>query len=188
MPDKRATLAAIDGTSSGWRARIRNTSGSGLPGIRDVSICPRKRRRKSAQPFSFGTYSPDATRASAAMARRNAATCAFEASFETAADIVIWSSNCPPKPASAARINKNVPRRTMVIATVPIAVACIPALRVKLRNTSPRKNLTLPQSKVIIASLFVGRNAPFLEPHDAATHPVDDGLVVGCDHDRGSFE
>jgi len=35
----------------------------------------------------------------------------------------------------------------MVTATVPIAVNCMPALRVKLVKTSPRKKRSLPQSR-----------------------------------------
>ena len=69
----------------------------------------------------------------------------------------------------------------MVMATVPIAVACMPALRVKLRNTSPRKNLTLPQSKIVIAPFFVGDDPAVFETHDAAAHAIDDGLVVSGD-------
>ena len=60
----------------------------------------------------------------------------------------------------------------------------MPALRVKLRNTSPRKNLTLPESKVVIASLFVGSDSAVFQAHDAAAHAVDDGLIVGRDDDR----
>ena len=70
------------------------------------------------------------------------------------------------------------------MATVPIAVTCMPALREKLRSTSPRKNLTLPQSKIVVASLFVGSDAAVLQAHDAPAHAVDDGLIVRCDDAR----
>ena len=40
-------------------------------------------------------------------------------------------------------------------ATVPIAVICIAAFRVKFASTSPRKNCTLPQSTEVKASLVV---------------------------------
>src|SRR5580693_2853664 len=76
----------------------------------------------------------------------------------------------------------------MVIATVPMAVICMPALREKLRNTSPRKNLTLPESKIVVASLFVGCNAAVFEADDASTHSIDDGLIVRCDDHGRPFE
>ena len=75
-----------------------------------------------------------------------------------------------------------------MIATVPIAVACMPALRVKLRNTSPRKNLTLPQSKIVITPFLVGDDSAVFQADDAAAHAVDDGLVVGGDDDRRALE
>src|SRR5579872_2876242 len=76
----------------------------------------------------------------------------------------------------------------MVMATVPIAVACMLALRVKLRNTSPRKNLTLPQSKIVIAPFFVGHDAAVFQADDAPAHAIDDGLVVRGDDDGRALE
>src|SRR5579863_9260371 len=76
----------------------------------------------------------------------------------------------------------------MVMATVPMAVACIPALRVKLRSTSPRKNLTLPQSKIIIAPFFVGYDPAVFQAYHPAAHTVDDGLIVRGDDNRRAFE
>src|SRR5271154_2712564 len=77
---------------------------------------------------------------------------------------------------------------TMVTATVPIAVNCIAALRVKLAATSPRKNLILPQSTKIETSLVVVKNAPLFESHDTPAHAVDDRGVVGGDDDRRPFD
>src|SRR5476651_1066546 len=70
---------------------------------------------------------------------------------------------------------------TMVTATVPIAVNCIAAFRVKFAKTSPRKNWTLPQSTKVIASLVVVQDASVFEPDHAPAHTVDDGLIMGCD-------
>src|ERR1700733_1104946 len=77
---------------------------------------------------------------------------------------------------------------TIVTATVPIAVNCIAALRVKFAKTSPRKNWTLPQSTKVIASLVVVQDAPVLEPDDASPHPVDDRLIVGRDQHGRALE
>src|SRR5580704_1776330 len=89
--------------------------------------------------------------------------------------------------ASAPRMNRKRPSSTIVIATVPMAVTCIPVLREKLRDTSPRKNFTLPESK-IVAPLFVVDDAAVVETHDAAAHTIDDGLIVGRNDDRRSLE
>src|SRR5579872_6422942 len=76
----------------------------------------------------------------------------------------------------------------IVTATVAIAVACTPLLRVKFEITSPRKNRSLPQSKEVIPSLFVADDTSVFEPHDSASHAVDDGLVVGGDDNRRPFQ
>src|SRR5579872_1237291 len=103
-------------------------------------------------------------------------------------EIVIWlKTSLPSRPTDALKYKK-APSSAMVTATVPIAVACIPALRVKLRKTSPRKNLILPQSKEVVPSLFVGGDAAVLQTNDAAAHAVDDGLIVRGDDDRRAFE
>src|SRR5579871_179845 len=90
--------------------------------------------------------------------------------------------------ASAARTKRKRPSSTIVMATVPIAVTCMPVLREKLRSTSPRKNLTLPQSKIIVAPLFIGSNASVLQPNDATAHAIHDGLIVRRNDDRRSLE
>src|ERR1700681_662678 len=92
--------------------------------------------------------------------------------------------------------------------TVPIAVTCMIMFRVKLRQTSLRKNRILPQSMayasregeifavgtyvgydaVIEAALVVREHLPVLETNHAAAHPVDDERVVRRDDDRGAFE
>src|ERR1700680_441335 len=91
---------------------------------------------------------------------------------------------------------------------VPIAVTCMMTFRVKLRQTSPRKNRILPQSMayasregeifgvgtyvgfdaVIEAALVVGEHLPVLETNHAPAHPVDDERVVGRNHDPGAPE
>src|SRR5579863_354336 len=81
-----------------------------------------------------------------------------------------------------------MPSRTIVMATVPIAVICIPALRVKLRDTSPRKNLTFPESKIIISSFFIGGDAAVFQPDDPPPHAIDDGLVMRRHDDGRSFK
>src|SRR5579884_127682 len=94
----------------------------------------------------------------------------------------------PATCAKLARAYKNAPSKTIVTATVPIAVACMPALRVKFRRTSPRKKLILPQSKEIVPSLFIGHDAAVFQPDDAPAHAVDDGLIVRGDDDRRAFQ
>src|SRR5579862_5893885 len=167
---------------------MRNLSGSGFSVSRAVSMTPLVRSRSSASPCFLGTKATDAIRGSVSSARRIEATCAGVASVERYAEISIWSSSCVPSPARAPRTKRKSPSKTSVMATVPIAVSCMPALREKLRNTSPRKNLTLPQSKIVIAPFFVGDDSSVFEPHDSASHPIDDGLVVRRDDDRRPFE
>src|ERR1700681_2442665 len=100
----------------------------------------------------------------------------------------ICESTPVPNVWIVSRTNRNAPSSTIVTATVPIAVNCMPALRVKFVRTSPRKNRSLPQSTEIVASLIVVENASVLQPYDAPAHPVDDGLVVGRDHDGRALE
>src|ERR1700681_3229751 len=95
----------------------------------------------------------------------------------------ICESTPVPNVWIVSRTNRNAPSSTIVTATVPIAVNCMPALGVKFVRTSPRKNRSLPQSTEIVASLIIVENASVLEPYDAPAHPVDDGLVVGRHHD-----
>src|SRR5579883_2040332 len=145
------------------------------------------RSRSSFKPCCLGTYCAPATRWSLARAVRTAAICSPVAVLFMYVEIVIWlKTSLPSRPTDALKYKK-APSSAMVTATVPIAVACIPALRVKLRKTSPRKNLILPQSKEIVASLFVGDDLAVLEPDDAPAHAVHDRLVVGGDDDGRSF-
>src|SRR4030081_2183271 len=87
-----------------------------------------------------------------------------------------------------SRTNKNAPSSTMVTATVPIAVNCMPALRVKFVRTSPRKNRSRPKSTEVVASLVVVQDAAVFQAHDAPAHAVDDGLIVRRDHHGRTFE
>src|SRR5579872_1439552 len=75
----------------------------------------------------------------------------------------------------------------MATATVPIAVNCIAALRVRFVRTSPRKNLTLPQSKEVEPPLLITDDAAVLQSDDAFAHAIDDRLVVGGHDDGRAF-
>ena len=48
--------------------------------------------------------------------------------------------------------------------------------------------MTLPQSKVIVASLFIGGDSAVFEANDSAAHPIDDRLIVRCHDDGRAFE
>src|SRR5271166_960620 len=83
------------------------------------------------------------------------------------------------------RMKRNTPSTMIEIATVPIAVRAMAALRVKFWATSAQKKRTLPQSNVVTASLFVVGDTAMHQAHNAAAHAVDARLVVRGDDDRG---
>src|SRR5579871_2966039 len=101
----------------------------------------------------------------------------------------IWSPTVP----SIVCTKRKLPSSTIVTVTVPTAVICIVALRVKFRATSPRKKRTLPQSmcsplEEVETALLVGNHAPVFETDHPAAHAVDHRLIVRRHDHRGAFE